>query len=97
MKRKDFVALAAAMIAAKKLGRVRGSLQEEVKLKGRDGQERDVTVMKDESWGVLEDATAAAFALVTCLSERWDEESAGEGLLKQRDGEPFFDDCPDTA
>ena len=92
MKRKDFLALAAAMIAAKRLERVEGRLTRECLLKDKGGEEWEANVATKEVCDIANDASGAALALASGLWQMWSEIRPSYEGLKHTEDEPFFDD-----
>lgn len=92
MKRKDFLALAAAMIAAKRLERVEGRLTKTRLRKDKDGEEWESIIVTDKVCDIANDAAEAACALAGGLWNMWEELGSSYEGLKHTEDEPFFDD-----
>ena len=92
MKRQDFLAIAAAMIAAHRLAKVEGRLTEPMmrRFNGCD-EEYEVDVTTSEAFEICMDAGEAATAVAQGLWNAWGNINHYGGLKKTED-EPFFDD-----
>jgi hypothetical protein len=98
MKRQDFLAIAAAMIAAQRLAKVEGRLTMPVVRKFRDGnnvEEYDVETATKEVFEICVDAGEAATSVAQGLWNAWGNMNHHSEGLKKSEDEPFFDDDND--